>query len=158
MSEAKIEIKVGPVSFNAEGTQVWLAQQLDKVLAKIPEIPLTTEGSAGDASDKTFATPTSAAPQKQTGKVIATLAAFIKEKKATGNQARKFLATATWLHDTKGMNRVATADVTKALSEHNQGKLTNAAQCLINNAKSGGVVREGKQFYVTDEGRAELDK
>jgi hypothetical protein len=158
MSEAKIEIKVGSMSFNAEGTQAWLALQLDKVLAKIPEITITPDGGTGDAGEESPTGAASAAPKKHAGKVTATLAAFIKEKKATGKQARKFLATAMWLHDAKGMNRIATADVSKALSEHNQGKLSNASQCLINQTKTGYFVKEGRQFYVTDEGRAELNK
>ena len=36
MAEAKIEIKVGAVSFSGEGDGQWLSDQLDKVLEKIP--------------------------------------------------------------------------------------------------------------------------
>ena len=88
---------------------------------------------------------------------IAPLATYLKEKKATSNQARKFLATAAWLQH-GGMNRVSTSEVTKNLNTHNQGKLTNAAQCLINNATAGNVVKDGKQVYVTDKGFEELEK
>jgi hypothetical protein len=83
------------------------------------------------------------------------LAAFLKDKKVTNSQTRKYLATAMWLHEVKKIKRITTSDVTKALSDNNQGKLTNPAQCLINNANRGTIVREGKQFYVTDEGRTE---
>ena len=85
------------------------------------------------------------------------LAAFLKEKKATSNQSRKFLATAAWLQ-LGGMNRVSTAEVAKNLNTHNQGKLGNPAQCLINNATSRNLVKDGKQFYVVDKGFEELDK
>jgi hypothetical protein len=158
MTVAKLEIKVGAVSFTGEGAESWLAHQLDKVLAKLPELlNLHVENSDESLSDhKDLANP-HIAPHGAVRKGTA-LAAFLREKKATGSQTRKFLAAALWLHDVKDQKRVATADVSKALNEHNQGKLTNPTQCLVSNATQGMVVRDGKQFYVTDEGRAELDK
>lgn len=156
MADAKLEIKVGDVSFSGEGQGEWLSKQLDKVFAKLPElvsinVPEPSSGNS-DPSGASESTGHKSKFQKTT------LASFLKEKKAaTGNQQRKFLATAQWLHD-GGANRIATVDVTKALSDHNQGKLGNPAQCLINLAKAGWVVREGKQFYVTEEGRTELSK
>jgi hypothetical protein len=43
------------------------------------------------------------------------------------------------------------------LNTHNQGRLGNAAQFLVNCAKSGFVAKDGpKQFYVTPEGWTEL--
>lgn len=154
VTAAKLEIKVGAVSFTGEGAENWLASQLDKVLAKLPELLDVPIANGDDPADDTKDVKK---PHAQAKKRTA-LAAFLKEKKATGNQARKFLATALWLHDVKSQNRIATADVTNALNEHNQGKLTNPAQCLINNAKRGTVVRDGKQFYVTEEGKTELSK
>lgn len=38
MSDSKIQIKVGIVEFSGEGNQDWLADQLDKILAKVPEL------------------------------------------------------------------------------------------------------------------------
>jgi hypothetical protein len=85
------------------------------------------------------------------------LATYLKDKKATSNQSRKFLATSASLQ-LGGMKRITTAEVTKTLSTHNQGKLTNASQCLNNNATSGNIVKDGnKQFYVADEGFGELN-
>ena len=63
----------------------------------------------------------------------------------------KFLATAAWLH-AKGSKRLTTADVSKALDDNNQGKLTNASDSLAKNVKKGYCEKSGRQFYVTDEG------
>ena len=156
MADAKIEIKVGAVSFSGEGPGDWLSKQLDKVLAKIPElakISVLATDEEGDAPKAGGAHPTT-----RRAKAVVTLASFLKEKKATVIQARKFLATALWLQETQYLKRLSTGLVTKALSEHNQGKLTNPSQCLINNAAPGWIVREGRQFYVSDEGRTELGK
>ena len=158
MADAKLEIKVGTISFTGEGAENWLAQQLDKVLAKLPELLEVRPGDEDEVLRGKKEAAKSDAVTHHSTKKGTTLAAFLKEKKATSNQARKFLATALWLHDSKDMKRVATADVTKTLNEHNQGKLTNPGQCLINNNKQGMVVRDGKEFYVTEEGRTELDK
>jgi hypothetical protein len=70
---------------------------------------------------------------------------------------RKFLATACWL-TAKGTERLTTGDITKALSDNRQGKLTNAAECLNNNVTKGFCEKEGKQFYVTEEGFTSLGK
>jgi hypothetical protein len=43
MTEAKLEIKVGSVSFSGEGQGEWLSKQLDKVLAKLPELAAIQE-------------------------------------------------------------------------------------------------------------------
>ncbi len=152
MPDSKIEIKVGAVSFSGEGSGEWLSKQLDKVLAKLPELTHVAPAEEPDADGSA-----GAAPQgKRHKKLNVTLAAFLKDKKATSNQVKKFLATATWLHDHEGKNRVSTAEVTTALNTHNQGKLTNPAQCLARNVSKGHTVKDGNQFYVSDDGRTEL--
>ena len=149
MAEAKIEIKVGEVSFVGEGSETWLSTQLDKVMEHLPKLasiapPPKPSHSAGGGD-------THVGP-KTTG----TLAAFLTSKNAKTSQVRKFLATALWLHDTDKKTRLSTADVSKALNDNNQGKLANPADCLGQNVTKGLCVRDGKQFYVTDEGRTDI--
>jgi len=84
-----------------------------------------------------------------------TLASFLKDKNATSKQVLKFLATAVWL-ESKGKNRMTTADVTQALRDSNQSKLNNAADCLAQNVKKGLCEKEGNQFFVTSEGKDSL--
>jgi hypothetical protein len=98
----------------------------------------------------------SAAPNSSKSVVRTTLAAFLREKGATANQVKKFLATAVWLHDQANKNRLTTKDVTKALADANQGRLGNAADCLNKNVSKGYCEKEGKEFYATDDGRAEV--
>src|SRR5438876_9939481 len=108
MAEAKIEIKVGSVSFSGEGESAWLSEQLDKILGKVadlanvapPELP---------GEPETIARPAKAASGN--------LANFLRSKNAATNQVKKFLATAVWLIDTQKKNRLNTADITKALSD-----------------------------------------
>ncbi|WP_156993644.1 hypothetical protein [Terriglobus sp. TAA 43] len=152
MPDSKIEIKVGAVSFSGEGPGEWLSKQLDKVLAKLPELTQIV-GSEDHSSD--HSTDRTIAPKRHNNSNV-TLAAFLKEKKATSNQVRKFLATSVWLHDHEGKGRVTTNDVTTALNSHNQGKLTNPTQCLNRNVGKGHAVKDGSQFYVSDDGRTEL--
>jgi len=86
------------------------------------------------------------------------LAAFLKEKNATSNQRQKFLATSVWLHDHRNLKRVTTGEVSKVLKENSQTSLRNASQSLNDNVKQGFAEKDGKSFYITDEGRAELAK
>lgn len=152
MADSKLEIKVGSVTFSGEGTGDWLSKQLDKVLAKIPELiavaPLENTGTPGDGhGDRHSGSGTPG------GKVAGTLAAFLRAASVGTNQNQKFLATAVWLHDTEKKSRLTTTEVSGALSKHSQGKLTNPALNLKRNIGKGFCVREGKQFYVTNEGR-----
>lgn len=153
MADAKIEIKVGGVSFTGEGTENWLSTQLDKMLKHLPDLvsvaPSRDEGSAGSQGENGKVP----AGKKATG----TLATFLNAKKATTNKTRKFLATALWLQDA-GKEHLTTRDVTKAVKDNKQGSLGNSSRCLADNIKQGFCAKNGKkEFYVTDEGRTELD-
>jgi hypothetical protein len=64
------------------------------------------------------------------------LAAFIKAKKGEKNQITRFLATASWLSSRSDDPLTATA-VSKALSDHQQKKLSNSADCLNKNVAKG---------------------
>lgn len=150
MADAKIEIRVGEVSFSGEGEGKWLSEQLDKILKNLPDlagiVPAASASSSGGADGGTSGP-----------KAKGTLAGFLKEKAATDNQIRKFLATAVWLHERTSKPRLATKDVIGALSDNHQKKLGNPADCLNQNVKKGFCEKDGKEFYVTDEGRGEFN-
>ena len=84
-----------------------------------------------------------------------TLPTFLKEKNANTVQVKKFLVTAVWL-ESKGANRIKTSDVTKALRDSNQTKLKNAADCLNQNVSKGYCEKDGKEFFVTEDGKNSL--
>lgn len=149
MADAKIEIKVGAVSFSGEGDSRWLSEQLDKMLEKIPTL-VKVAPSAPDGADGTK----HPSPQRTT--IRTTLASFLRDKAALTQQVRKFLATAVWLHDQNSKLRLSTKDVGNALSASNQRRLNNAADCLNQNVKKGYCEKDGKEFFVTDDGRTEL--
>lgn len=150
MSEAKIEIKIGQMQFSGSGEQDWLAKQLDKIIAQSekliklapPEDQLDDDGN-----------------HKLTGKdsTIAkkTLPVFLGEKNATRNQVKKFLATAVWL-ESKGEQKMTTRYISKALSDSHQSRLTNPSDCLNQNVSKGYCEKDGKEFFVTDDGKKSL--
>lgn len=78
-----------------------------------------------------------------------------KEKNASRNQVVKFLATAVWL-GFKGKNRFVTGDVTRALKDSNQARLSNPSVCLASNISKGYIEKDGKDYFVTTEGKASL--
>ena len=154
MSDAKIEIKIGQIQFSSEGEQDWVAKQLDKILAQAEKLvqlaaPEDTGGDGGDADGG----------RKPMGKdpLIATktLPVFLAEKGATKNQVRKFLATAVWL-EAKGKTRLETRDIAAALTAANQTRLGNPSDSLNKNVGKGYCEKEGRQFFVTDEGKKSL--
>ncbi len=150
MADARIEIKVGAVSFSGEGEGKWLSEQLDKIIEKLPQ--LSSVVPAVQENDETD----DAQGPKLKKSNVGTLASFLAAKNAKTKKTRKFLATALWLHESTGARRIGTGDVTKALSQHSQGSVGNASQCLVQNNKSGFTAKDGKQFYVTPEGRSEI--
>jgi hypothetical protein len=155
VTDSKIEIKVGSITFSGEGSGDWLSKQLDKVLAKIPELLSVAPPEAAGACGKTGANAPGASGT-QSGQGHGTLVAYLKSTGSTSKQVRKFLATAAWLHDTQQKLKLATGDVTTALSQHNQGRLSNPSDALNQNVGKGLCVKEGNAFYVTPEGRTSL--
>ena len=150
MSEAKIEIQIGAVKFSGEGDKNWLSEQLDKILENAKELvalasPAENSDPAHQEADFSNATSISSQP----------LATFLKSKNATTAQIDKFLATAVWC-ESKGKNRLKTNDITSALKKANQSKLANAADCLNKNVSKGYCEKDGKEFYVTQEGKDKL--
>lgn len=148
MSQAKVEIKLGTLSFSGEGDSTWLAQQLDKLLAKAPELARQLPHVRDDGGGKRHG---GQAERAANG----TLAGFLKAKNATKNQVKKFLATASWLQS-GGKSMLTTSDVTKALRDSRQSKLGNAADCLNKNVAKGHCEKDGDGFFVTDDGTASL--
>lgn len=151
MTEAKIDIKIGEIQFSGQGDQDWVAKQLDKILTQAEKLIQSAPTRSTDEEIDTDKKPMG------TDRAIAkmTLPAFLKEKNATSNQIRKFLATAVWL-EAKGQNRIQTKDITTALKTSNQSSLTNAAECLNKNVSKGHCEKDGKQFFVTEEGKKSL--
>lgn len=150
MSEAKIEIKAGAFSFTGEGTEKWLSSELDKLLAKLPDlVELSPPESGGDENG-------GGPPKPKKGVKLGTLASFLRDKSATENQVKKFLVAALWLHDTTGKERLTTREVRKALSDAKQSKLTNPAACLNQNVSKGYAEKDGSTFFLTEPGRASL--
>ncbi len=153
MSEGKIEISIGDISFVGEGEQNWVAEQLDKILEKAPELTKTTPKRK--KASQTDTVPEHPAEGDDAAIAQKTLPTFLGETNAKSNQVIKFLATAVWLH-AKGRRRLKTGDVNSALSTANQTRLANASTCLSSNIKKGFIERDGNEFFVTDDGKASL--
>lgn len=153
MSESKIQIKIGIVEFLGEGNPDWVAAQLDKILAKVPEL-LKIELANPSNNKKNADSPTSGVSEGNNEKPN-NLSKFLRDKSVGDNQTKKFLVTGAFLQ-LNGKDRISTSEVSEALKSANQAKLTNASLCLANNNTKGFVQRDGKLFYVTPEGFNEI--
>lgn len=151
MSESKIQIKVGHVEFSGEGNQDWLASQLEKILDRVPDLLKIELANPQNPSDSSGLSRNSKGGQSKIGN----LPLFLKEKNATTNQNKKFLATAVFLQ-VNGKNRMSTSDVTKCLKDANQSRLNNASLNLSQLISQGFAEKDGKDFYITSEGFREL--
>ncbi len=142
MSDAKIDVKVGEISFHGEGSQEWLEKQLDKiigkaeVLMKLSQIHFSTGKSEGTPKTLTD---------------VGNLSQFIKDKNATKN-VDIFLATAIWL-TSKGQDKLTPKDVSDALKSAKQKKLNNPSLTLTQNISKGFCEKDGRQFFVTEQGK-----
>jgi hypothetical protein len=150
MSDSKIHIKVGIVEFSGEGESKWLSEQLDKIIDKIPEL-LKIELSA-PINNNGATKPSSGNHNIEKPDNIAN---WLKDKNATSNQTRKFLAAAAYLQ-LNGKERMNTGDISGILKQYNQGKLGNASDALAKNVSKGHCDKDGKSFYVRPEGFKEL--
>lgn len=156
MSEAKIEIQIGEVRFSGVGEQEWLTLQLDKILDKAKElVELVPQPAA--APNNIAQTPHKAADFSNSSAVAnQSLSSFLKSKNATTAQVDKFLATAIWVEAKENKNRLKTSDISRALSNASQTKLNNPALTLIQNVSKGYCEKDGKEFFVTQEGKDKM--
>lgn len=122
-------------------------------MEKAPQ--LTKSQPKKRASSKTDA-PAKESLGEETASSVKPLPSFLREKNADKSQPIKFLSTAVWIHDSKSQRRIKTNDVTIALRNASQKKLANPSECLSKNVKKGFIEKEGRDFYVTDEGRRSL--
>lgn len=154
MAIGKISFSIGTIDFSSEGEEQWVAEQLDKILYKIPElIKVTPKLSQHESAES--GPQTDIGRDSEIGKK--TLPAFLKEKKATIKQVKKFLATAVWL-EPKGKAMLTTLNVANALKKARLKSLINPSDCLNQNATKGFCEKVGNEFYVTQEGKASLEK
>jgi len=152
MSESKITIKIGSIEFSGEGDANWLEKQLNKIIDKAPDlVAISTENSTGNNDEGKHHKPIG----RDSGIAKKALGTYLQERNATANQNKKFLVTAIWL-ESKGSKRLKTNDITKALRDANQKKLSNASLNLNRTVKQGYCERDGDQFFVTDEGKKSL--
>jgi hypothetical protein len=153
MAAGKIQVKLGTIEFIGEGDEAWLANQLDKLFEKAPNLlklaPVMT-GSNGFEGSVPI--------EIEYGEELKNtpLATFLKNKNVGGNQVVRFLATAIWLTK-RGSIMLTTADISKALRENHQPKITNPSDTLNKNVGKGFCEKQGSQFFVTPDGLASLN-
>ena len=143
----KIRIKVGEVEVDYEGPESFLNQKLHELIKQLVQLSEQVKPSASGRKGKS--------KKQDDTESVGTIAKFLDQKKAKDNQVRRFLATAEWLH-LKGKKDLQTSDVTKALRENRQGRLSNASDSLNKNITKGLCEKDGSDFFVTDDGRKDL--
>jgi len=111
-------------------------------------------GGGGGKSSNRNEVPASGKPRQA---IRGSLASHIKAKKADKIQVLRFLATAQWLTSRDDVP-LTSAAVAKALSDHNQKRLANPADCLNQNVAKGFCEkRKDGSFFITPEGLEALD-
>lgn len=143
-AHGKVEIKIGNVTFSAEGEQEWLATQLAKVIEAAT--PVMSQSESGDRQPK----PGSEAERPQAG-AIGSLSSYLKAKGGELKQVQRFLATAAWLSQ-RGTQSLTTSAVSAALAENHQKRLGNPADCLNQNCSKGNCEKTKDGFFITPEG------
>lgn len=147
----KIKVTIGRATFAGKGSEDWLAEQLDKVLESVSQNPAMVEPAPDEVNSSAVENGgSSAAPSN-----VSTLATYLKDKNATTNQTKRFLATAGWLTK-KGQGNLKTGDVSKALKDNHQSRLSNPTEYLNQNVKKGHCEKSSGGFFVTPEGWTEL--
>ncbi len=136
------------------GDSEWLEKQLDKIIEKANDVIEITSFQTSFSQKSDTKKPTDLSGLEGVSKK--SLAGFLKDKNATTNQVEKFLVTSIWLVS-KGKSQIQTSDVTKALKDNAQSKLSNPSVCLNKNISKGFCEKVGNEFFVTQEGRESLD-
>jgi hypothetical protein len=151
-AQGKVEIKIGNMSFTAEGDQEWLGEQLSKVIDAAAMSPPLTQPTLASTQPTPGASSVEANAGGQPKIVTGSLASYLKSKGGETKQVQRFLATAAWLGG-RGQEQIDTTDVAKALSSHHQKRLGNPADCLNQNVTKGFCEKKKDGgFFITPEG------
>ena len=150
MATAKIDFALGIITFSAEGDETWVSDQLDKILEKAPSL-MTIAPMMQSVSQSASTAPGQPSPFSDSSIAAQSLPNFLRAKEARSG-FKKFLATAIWLH-AKGTPKLSTTDINKALKDCSQSRLSNTTDSLNINLSKGYCEKDGKEFFVTDEGR-----
>lgn len=144
-AQGKVEIKIGNVSFSAEGDQEWLTEQLSKVIEAAAPVMAATEGRSAQSESADAAT----IPPNAFG---GSLASYLKAKGGESKQIQRFLATAGWLAH-RGSKSLTSGMVAAALADNHQKRLANPADCLNKNCSKGLCEKQkDHHFFITPEG------
>ena len=147
----KIRVKLDNFEVEYDGPEAFLEGKLQEVVRSLSEFERKASGSGqrSDAARKEERTPGTPLPL------------FLKSDKIK-SQADRFLATAVWLRDEKEQKSLKTSDVTRALKDSQERRLSNASECLNVNIGKGYCEIDSRKssertFYVTAQGREHID-
>jgi hypothetical protein len=143
-SQGRVEIKIGNLSFAAEGDQDWLGEQVNKIMAAASSAITQSKSENGGSESK------ATVPMAEVS-AIGSLATFLKKAGGESKQVQRFLATAGWLFK-RGATSLTTAAVSTALAENHQKRLANPADCLNQNVGKGYCEKQRDGFFITPEG------
>ena len=153
---AKVKVKKEKIAREPKEKTVKAQKVAKEPKVKIPKIPkkmgVKEEGPLVKVAKKKIAKSI-----QITEPVDSPLLQFISEKKALKNQVRKFLATAVFLARNNNVSKLSTPMISKALKSYGIEKLQNASDCLNKNEKKGYCTKDGKEFYISENGYLSLD-
>ena len=147
MPDTKIEVSIGSLKFSGEGNEEWLEKQLDKILEIAPSLSSTNLAVGASGSNQ--------ATQQGGAEFTTSLSKHIAACGGASNQVKRFLSTADWLRR-RGLTQITTAAVSKALSDNQQKRLSNPADCLNKNVAKGFCEKKGDGFFITPDGLQDL--
>jgi hypothetical protein len=142
--QSKVEIKIGEISFSAEGDPTWLSEQVAKVIEAASKMPAAS-------TTPVLAPLSGGAPSGAAAEFGGSLASCIKALGGENKQVRRFLATAAWLSQ-RGEANLKASTVAGALSANHQKGLANPNDCLNQNCAKGYCEKTKEGFFITPEG------
>lgn len=157
MSESKIEIKIGEIKFSGEGEQEWLSKQLDKILEKSEDL-IKLAPAVANSKNQNHTIEHQVADFSNSSEISSqSLVSFLKSKNVTVAQVDKFLDTSIWLEAKEKKTRLKTSDISSALKNASQTKLNNPSDTLNQNVGKGFFEKDGKEYFVTQEGKDHMN-
>lgn len=152
----KLRITIGNFSVSYEGSDHRLEDGLAKLVKEISSVALDVKPMISNEPE--IVESPSISDQSTSSTSADPLNVFLRKQNPT-TDVQKFLLTAVWVGLKNNKKTITIKDVTSALRDHTQSKLSNPSECLRSNIKKGNCVKEGTgQFYVTETGRESLSQ
>ncbi len=153
MADSKISLKIGLMEFSGEGDQIWLTQQLDKIIEKVPDFLQTKPETKTNIHNKITETGNSDLGSLSILNIVGKIGAK--------TPAELIIAGSAYIHFILGKAAFSrdeiNSNIKNATGTYKQTISGNLTKLLASLEKSGDLLKSGNYYSLSSNKVSELN-